>query len=115
MGLWHVHRFGAEDATTRLRAGIRALNERNGVPNTETNGYHETITVAYVRLIDQFLASAGPDRSLESHLSDLLGSPLADRAFLFRFWSRDLLMSPAARATWTPPDLRALTWPSANE
>lgn len=109
MGLWHVHRYGAEDAIARLRAGIRALNDRHGTPNTETGGYHETITVAYVRLIDQYLSGAAPGRAIESQLSDLLSGPLADRGFLFRFWSRDLLMSPAARAAWTPPDLGTLT------
>src|SRR5690606_29734789 len=55
VGLWHVHRYGAEEAIDRLRAGITALNARHGTPNTETRGYHETITVAYVRLLDQFL------------------------------------------------------------
>lgn len=110
MGLWHVHRHGAEEAITRLRTGIRALNETHGTANTETGGYHETITVAYVRLLDQFLATPAPARSLEDRLADLLAAPLADRAFLFRFWSRDLLLSPTARATWTPPDLRPLTF-----
>jgi hypothetical protein len=27
---------------------------------------------------------------------------------LFRFWSRDLLLSPKARAEWVPPDLAPL-------
>jgi hypothetical protein len=108
VGLWHVHHYGADDAIERLRLGIRALNERNGVPNTDTDGYHETITVAYVRLLDQFLSTSVLDGSLEERLAELLSGPLAERAFLGRFWSRELLMSPTARRTWTPPDLRAL-------
>ena len=46
VGLWHVHRYGAMDALVRLRAGIRRLNESHGGVNSNTNGYHETITAA---------------------------------------------------------------------
>jgi hypothetical protein len=109
VGLWHVHRYGPEDAIARLRVCIRALNDRHGTPNTESSGYHETITVAYVRLIDQFLAMGPTGTPVESRLPDLLSGPLADQKFLGRFWSREVLMSPTARATWTPPNLCSLT------
>jgi hypothetical protein len=33
------------------------------------------------------------------------------RAALFRFWSRERLQSPEARAAWLPPDLAPLRWP----
>lgn len=113
VGLWHVHRYGAEEALERLRTGILALNERHGTPNTETRGYHETITVAYVRLLDQFLSASDANRSLEARLAELLSGPLGDRALLFRFWSREVLMAPAARVAWTPPDLGPLVLPRA--
>jgi hypothetical protein len=109
VGLWHVHQYGPEEAILRLRSGIRSLNERHGTANTETSGYHETITVAYVRLIGQFLSACPPGGPLEERVRELLGGPLADRAFLLRFWSRELLMSPAARAAWTAPDLAPLS------
>lgn len=109
VGLWHVHAYGSDGAIERLRLGIRALNDRHGTPNTDTSGYHETITVAYVRLIEQFLATAIPSRPLADRLRELLSGPLAERAFLGRFWSQDVLMSPAARREWTPPNLRPLT------
>ena len=34
VGLWHVHRYGADDALARLRAGIRRLNENHGGVNS---------------------------------------------------------------------------------
>ena len=46
VGVWHVDRYGAADALTRLRAGIRRLNESHGNVNTPASGYHETITAA---------------------------------------------------------------------
>lgn len=111
VGAWHVHNFGPEEAAARLRTGIRALNDRHGTANTESSGYHETITIAYVRLIDQFLSTFDRQRSIEDRVGVLVSGPLMDRTLLLQFWSRDLLMSPAARAAWIPPDLAPLTLP----
>src|SRR6476620_649057 len=44
VGTWHVRRFGKDEALERLRIGIRRLNDSHGVPNSDTRGYHETIT-----------------------------------------------------------------------
>lgn len=112
VGAWHVHKFGPHEAIDRLRAGIRALNDQHGTANTDVSGYHETVTVAYVRLIDQFLSAFGPDRSIEHRVEILVTGPMMDRGLLLRFWSRDLLMSPAARATWIAPDLIPLALPN---
>ena len=111
VGAWHVHKFGPDEAMSRLRRGIRALNDRHGTPNTDSSGYHETITVAYVRLMDQFLSAFETDRSIEERVAILVKGPLSNRGLLLRFWSRDLLMSPSARANWTPPDLMPLALP----
>jgi len=111
VGAWHVHEFGPDEAISKLRAGIRALNDRHGTANTDASGYHETITVAYVRLIDQFLSAFGKDRALDACVETLIAGPLMDRGLLLRFWSRDRLMSPAARTTWIAPDLMPLTLP----
>ena len=111
VGAWHVHHFGATEALVRLRHGIRALNVANGVANTPTDGYHETITAAYVRLIAEYLAAGDPAPSLEHKVERMRAGPMADRKLLLRFWSQETLMSPAARATWVPPDLAALALP----
>ena len=56
VGAWHVHRYGVEEAVNRLRQGIRALNDSHGTANTDSSGYHETITRAYAHLIAEFLS-----------------------------------------------------------
>jgi hypothetical protein len=93
----------------RLRSGIRALNESNGVANTATGGYHETITGAYVRLLHGFLvARAAGAESLQDGCDALLAGPIADRKVLLRHYSQALLMSPRARTQWVEPDLAPL-------
>lgn len=108
VGAWHVHHFGGPAALAMLRDGIRRLNDSHGTPNSSDSGYHETITVAYVRLIEEFFAGVDPGISLERRGELLVASPLAERLVLFRFWSRDRLLSARARAEWVPPDLSPL-------
>jgi hypothetical protein len=111
VGAWHVHHHGAEEALALLRARIRRLNDSHGTVNSATSGYHETITAAYARLIADFLAAADPGAELEGRVAALLESPLAERAVLFRFWSRERLLSCEARAGWLAPNLAPLRWP----
>src|SRR5256885_3713012 len=55
IGAWYIDRFGPDEALRRLRSEISRLNESFGNRNTATDGYHETITVAYLHLIADFL------------------------------------------------------------
>ncbi len=108
VGAWHVAHFGAEEALTRLRLGIRHLNDSHGTPNSATRGYHETISRAYVVLLAEFLDSVQDTMPLVERVTRLLAGPLAARDALLRFYSRERLMSPEARAAWIEPDLRPL-------
>jgi hypothetical protein len=105
--MWHVSRFGATDALTRLRHGIRRLNESNGVLNSATGGYHETITWAYVQLLTAF-AQRHADAPVAERVARLLAGPLAERSALLKFYSRDRLESAEARLGLVEPDLRPL-------
>ncbi len=105
VGAWHVSRFGREEALARLRIGIRRLNDAHGTPNTPESGYHETITRAYVLLLEGFLAACPPSLTLEARVAALLAGPDGARDALFAFYSRERLLAPAARSRWVAPDL----------
>jgi hypothetical protein len=107
VGAWHVHRYGRTVALERLRAGILRLNRAHGTPNSDTRGYHETITRAYVALLDDFV-TARRDLDAAGCVRALLASPLARRDALLRYYSSELLRSVAARRDWVEPDLRPL-------
>jgi hypothetical protein len=108
VGAWHVHHHGPDAALEMLRAGIRRLNDHHGTINSATSGYHETITVAYVRLIAEFLATFPAEVPIETRAERLVSGPLGERSVLFDYWSREVLMSPRARAEWVPPDRRTI-------
>lgn len=111
VGAWHVHHLGEAAALTALRTGIRRLNESHGVANTDSTGYHETITVAYVRIIAAFLASFDATVPLAARVEELVRGPVGHRELPFRFWSRELLLSSRARLAWVEPDLGPLKIP----
>lgn len=108
VGLWHVEQFGAAGALERLRTGIRRLNDSHGTPNSDSRGYHETITRLYVDLIAQFCDALPADLPMEERARRLLASPIAARDVALQFYSRDVLFSVAARRHWVEPDLRSL-------
>ncbi len=112
IGAWRLHHHGTAAALGLLPEGIRRLNDTHGPVNSATSGYHETITAACVRLLDAFLARCDAHVSLPDRVMHLLTSPaVAERTFLLRFWSRDVLTSERARREWVPPDLALLALP----
>lgn len=113
VGLWHVATHGPQDALDRLRVGIRALNTSHAVANIESAGYHETITRAYVALLSQWW-EATPGDDAPAHVAALLASPLARPNVLLHFYSKERLMSAAARAEWIEPDLAPLALAALN-
>jgi hypothetical protein len=83
---------------------IRAYNEATGVANTDTSGYHETITLASLRAARAFLAKH-PARPLFMTCNALLNSPLGKSNWPLAYWSRSRLFSVEARRAWLDPDL----------
>ena len=91
-----------------LRDAITAHNCGIAIRNTETSGYHETLTVYYVTAVHHAVADAGA-----STLDGLLAEPTCGRKAPLNHWSETVLWSPEARLGWIPPDLAALPWPRA--
>jgi len=95
------------DAARDMPRLIRAYNEATGTANSDTEGYHETITQASIRAARDFLRR-NPGDGLCHACNALLTSPLGDPGWLLAYWSRPCLFSVAARRTWVDPDIRAL-------
>jgi hypothetical protein len=111
--LWLMRHRPALDLTRDMPGLIRAFNEATGTPNTDTSGYHETITRASLGATHGMLAAA-PGRPLHEILDTLLDSPLGDSKWLLEYWSRERLFSVAARRHWLPPDLKPLPFALAS-
>lgn len=95
-----------KEATDRMRSGIHRFNAAKGVENTPTGGYHETLTVAWMRVIHSAMAAYGAEGSADEFLEQ--HPHLLCRSLLRVFYSKVLIMSAEARAGWVEPDLTRL-------
>lgn len=96
------------DLDIALPGLIRAYNESVGGVNSDSEGYHDTITRAFLRGVRLFLEEADREAPLHDLVNDLLHSPMGQRNWPLRFWSKERLMSIEARRSYVEPDLAAL-------
>jgi hypothetical protein len=96
------------DLDRELPGLIRRYNESVGGVNSDTEGYHDTITRVFLHCVRLFLSEASPKSALHELVNDLLLSPVGRRDWPLRFYSRDRLFSVEARRQFVTPDLAAL-------
>jgi hypothetical protein len=96
------------DIDMELPGIIRRYNESVGGVNSDSEGYHETITRVFLHGVRLFLAEVGPDEPLHELVNELLLSPMGRRDWPLRFYSPERLFSVEARRNFLPPDLAAL-------
>ncbi len=107
VALWYLTRYPPEEATERIREGIKRFNAAKGVPQTRDGGYHETLTLHFIHRIRLFLA--GADRSLPLPvLAALVVERLGDMRCVLEHYSRDRILSWEARTSYVEPDLKPL-------
>jgi hypothetical protein len=106
--LWMARYNLALLAPPVISAIIRSYNDATGTLNTDTSGYHETITVASMRATVAHLARFPAAAPLDEVTNALIASPLGRSDWLLAHWSRDRLFSVEARREWVEPDLAPL-------
>ena len=111
VALWLLRHPGPLQRHGGMEPIIRRYNEAVGVPNTETRGYHATITIASLRASACALDGAAPGAPLAPVLAALLTSPLGQSRWLLAHWSEARLMSVEARFGWLEPDRLPLPYP----
>lgn len=87
---------------------IRRYNESVGGVNSDTEGYHETITRLFLSGVRLFLVEADRAAPLFDLVNELLLSPMGRRDWPLRFYSPERLFSVEARRHFVDPDLRPL-------
>lgn len=95
-----AHTFAA--ALARVRHHISLYNRTCGDPS----GYHDTITVLFMRRAAQYLRERPGPIALATAVEELVVA--CDMRWPLRYYSPELLWSAAARAGWVEPDVRPL-------
>jgi len=96
------------DLDKELPGIIRRFNESVGGVNSDTEGYHDTITRTFLAGVRLFLTEADGREPLHKLVNELLLSPMGKRDWPLRFYSKPRLFSVEARRGFVDPDLAAL-------
>ncbi len=87
-----------------LPAIIRRFNESVGGVNSDTEGYHETITQCFIIGVRRYLGRTDASRPLVAKVNGLLRAEEGRRDWPLRFYSARRLFSVEARLRWVEPD-----------
>jgi hypothetical protein len=100
VALWYVWHLPYEEAVNRMTLGIRRLAETYG-----KTGYHETITLFWLKMVSEFLVR-NKRSSLAVTANQLIESH-DNKELIFDYYSSELVSSARAKAEWVEPDLKA--------
>jgi hypothetical protein len=106
-GACYVHALGREAAVGKMRECVKRHNESVGTKNTETSGYHETITGMWIRLLAGLHRDAGSMG--RAAFAALAVERFEPRRAIFRdYYDFDVVASTEARLRWVEPTLKSL-------
>lgn len=103
VALWYLSELPAPLAEERMRAGLHRYTRHH---NAEAM-YNETLTLFWLKLVRHFLARADSTRPLAERANELL-STYESSKLAFEYYSRELIQTPEAKASWVEPDLKPL-------
>lgn len=105
IALWYLNLYDEQKAINRVRQGIQRYNEAIGIKTTKDGGYHETLTLFWIRMVSHYL-SISEEKSFNLETAIAIYKTYNDKHLPFQYYTRDLLMSWEARNHWVEPDLK---------
>jgi hypothetical protein len=106
VALWYLTQCPEVEAISRMRDGIQRLNHAHGIPTTKERGYHETLTLFWLKLVGQDAANAAGVSLVE--MANEVVHRYTNSRLPLEYYSHDLLMSWEARLRWVEPDLKPI-------
>ena len=95
--IWHLKQFEYYEALCLIKSRIISYNLAAGGVNDSNNGYHETITVFWMKVI-YFYVNNNKTKSLLNLCNEFLSSQLSSRSLPNYFYDKEKLMSPKFRS-----------------
>ncbi|MEK7137992.1 MAG: hypothetical protein AAB787_00640 [Patescibacteria group bacterium] len=103
VALWHLLEYkNISNTLCYLRSGIILYNHSVGTQNTASSGYHETITVFWVKQLHEFVQSEGL-QDFSILVARLLNTPLVQKDYILQFYRKEVLKSEEARGLYVAP------------
>ncbi len=101
VGAYYTIRYPGK-ALERLKNGIIRYNDADGTKNSDTSGYHETLTRFWANVLARFLNEGTDPWKAACEAVERFGE---DRDLHRLYYSFDVVRNSKARKTWIPPDL----------
>ena len=108
VGLWFVCEYGQAETAQKMPNCIYMYNNSVGTKNTDTSGYHETITQFWIWLLDAYWQRVRNKMTFLEACNHLFTSPFSERTAFLKFYSEDLIFSVKARKEYVSPDIQPL-------
>ena len=102
----YASRYDLPSAIDQMRSGIQAYNKATDTPEAIDRGYHETITLAFMRLIFAANLQSGPHATSDEFCA--VHPELLTKKALMAFYSKKRIMTWEAKRGFIEPDLQPL-------
>jgi hypothetical protein len=102
VGAYYSVRF-PESAFERMKNGLLVHNAANGTENTETSGYHETLTRLWISILTRTSAGLRDPWEAACLAVERFGE---NRTLHSAYYSFDVFNDKHARRNWIPPDVQ---------
>ena len=103
VAFWYANEYDFEEGLKLLREAIKGYNLSVGTQNTGTGGYHETLTVFWLKLIKEYL-NTQKHQALVNNVNTFLHLITSGTGFPLIFYSGEVLFSKEARHHWVEPN-----------
>lgn len=107
VAIWYCSNYSPKQALELVRRKITEHNVAVGTLNSDTDGYHETITAFWLLVADAFIKKQ-PEISMAALCNRFINSEQGQSSYPLQYYSEERLFSIEARHTWIEPDLKTL-------
>ena len=107
MACCYIRRLPKAELLRTVRRNIRNYNVRGGGKNTDTSGYHETLTVLWLWVLADYLEAYADGATRLEQVTQAVETFGGNRLYP-EYYSYDVVKSVVARRRWMEPDMKQL-------
>lgn len=108
VAFWYCTHYPLPHAVQKITSGIKTYNISLGGLNTDSAGYHETITLFYMATIARYVITNGISDVCNEQVTALLQQPFMARDYILHFYRKEVLQGSRARLNWVEPCYKGL-------
>jgi len=106
--LWYLENLPELEAIVKIKGGILKYNLLYKVPQSVNSGYHETITMFFIKLVQSFIKSSPKNCSFEQRAKVLTAKYAQMKTVVREYYSMEVIRTEEARKIWVEPNLKPI-------